>query len=214
MSEAKPQQEPSMEEILASIRRIISEDDAPEAEGAAPAEAEVPADDVLELTEVADEEEAEAQAEAPAEEAEAPAEEPEGPEEEPEGPEEEPEPAEEEEELSIDDVLNEEIPGDELELLDEDEAPTEQPVPAPAAPEDAGLLANETENAATGSFSTLVEAVNQVHGGGTLGRTVEDLVKEVMRPMVKEWLDENLPSLTERLVRREVERLSRDAEDD
>ena len=54
MSDANPQQEPSMEEILASIRRIISEDDDP---GAKPEEAsaEDASNDVLELTEVAEE---------------------------------------------------------------------------------------------------------------------------------------------------------------
>ena len=44
-------------------------------------------------------------------------------------------------------------------------------------------------------------------------RTIEDLVKEVMRPMIKEWLDGNLPSLVERLVSREIERLTREAEE-
>jgi len=44
-------------------------------------------------------------------------------------------------------------------------------------------------------------------------KTIEDLVKEVMRPMIREWLDANLPSLVERLVGREIERLTREAED-
>ena len=94
MSEAESQQEPSMEEILASIRRIISEDDKPDGEAKA-------SDDVLELTEVAEEEE-KAPAEEPKEEPaaeEAAAEEAvaEEPVEEPAA----------EEESSIDDVLNE-----------------------------------------------------------------------------------------------------------
>jgi cell pole-organizing protein PopZ len=79
------------------------------------------------------------------------------------------------------------------------------------------LLATETTAAAVGTLSGLVAAVDRAHGGSVLGdgnRTIEDLVKEVMRPMVKAWLDENLPSLTERLVRREIERLARHAEDD
>jgi cell pole-organizing protein PopZ len=41
------------------------------------------------------------------------------------------------------------------------------------------------------------------------GRTLEDLVQEMMRPMLKEWLDENLPGLVERMVRAEIERVSR-----
>ncbi|MEP9351335.1 DUF2497 domain-containing protein [Xanthobacter sp. KR7-225] len=40
-------------------------------------------------------------------------------------------------------------------------------------------------------------------------RTVEDLVKEILRPMLKDWLDENLPDLVERLVRAEIERVVR-----
>src|SRR5262249_60940167 len=41
------------------------------------------------------------------------------------------------------------------------------------------------------------------------GRTVEELVSELMRPMLKTWLDENLPAIVERLVRSEIERISR-----
>ena len=44
-------------------------------------------------------------------------------------------------------------------------------------------------------------------------RTIEDLVKDVMRPMIREWLDDNLPSLVERMVGREIERLTREAEE-
>lgn len=193
MSEANPQQEPSMEEILASIRRIISEDDKPER----PAAVARGSDDVLELTEVA-EEDAAPQSPPPSV---AKAPEPE--------PAEEPEP-EAEEELSIDEVLDEAVStDDELELRD-----TAEPPPAAAG---SGLLAAHAEAAAGGSLSALVAAVDRAHTGSTLGdgtRTIEDLVKELMRPMVKQWLDENLPRLTERLVRREIERLARNAEGD
>ncbi len=40
-------------------------------------------------------------------------------------------------------------------------------------------------------------------------RTLEDLVREMMKPMLRSWLDDNLPSLVERLVRSEIERVSR-----
>jgi hypothetical protein len=40
-------------------------------------------------------------------------------------------------------------------------------------------------------------------------RTLEDIVKEMMRPMLKDWLDENLPGLVERIVRAEIERVAR-----
>ena len=44
---------------------------------------------------------------------------------------------------------------------------------------------------------------------GTNGKTVEDLVKEMLRPMLKEWLDKNLPQVVERYVEREIVRLTR-----
>jgi cell pole-organizing protein PopZ len=40
-------------------------------------------------------------------------------------------------------------------------------------------------------------------------RTLEDLVREMLKPMLKAWLDANLPDMVERLVRAEIERLSR-----
>ena len=39
-------------------------------------------------------------------------------------------------------------------------------------------------------------------------RTLEDLVKEMLRPMLKSWLDDNLPGLVERIVKAEIERVS------
>ena len=40
-------------------------------------------------------------------------------------------------------------------------------------------------------------------------RTLEDLVVEMLRPMLREWLDDNLPGMVERLVRAEIERVAR-----
>lgn len=40
------------------------------------------------------------------------------------------------------------------------------------------------------------------------GTSLEDLTREIMRPMIKQWLDENLPDLVEELVAREIQRLS------
>jgi len=77
----------------------------------------------------------------------------------------------------------------------------------------AGLLAPETEAAATSSVGTLVrtlatERTLQVHRGGP---TIEDIVREELRPLLKQWLDANLPDLVERLVRSEIERVVRRA---
>lgn len=46
-------------------------------------------------------------------------------------------------------------------------------------------------------------------GLGTQGVTVEAMVREMLRPMLKEWLDENLPSVVERMVEKEIARISR-----
>ena len=40
-------------------------------------------------------------------------------------------------------------------------------------------------------------------------KTLEDLVKEMLRPMLQHWLDNNLPTMVERLVRQEIERVAR-----
>jgi cell pole-organizing protein PopZ len=39
-------------------------------------------------------------------------------------------------------------------------------------------------------------------------RTLKDLVREMLRPMLKSWLDDNLPTLVERLVLAEIERMT------
>jgi len=40
------------------------------------------------------------------------------------------------------------------------------------------------------------------------GTSLEDLTRDMMRPMLKKWLDENLPALVEELVAREIQRIS------
>jgi uncharacterized protein len=47
---------------------------------------------------------------------------------------------------------------------------------------------------------------------GDVGRTLEDMVRELLRPHMKEWLDAHLPQLVERLVREEIARLVREAQ--
>jgi hypothetical protein len=128
--------EPSMEEILASIRRIITEDGDPPppaatiAAAAADADDDAPAADVLELT---------------------------------------------------------------------------QPLPEDGA--DAGLLSETTAAVASQSLSALSGLVVRNYEGAE--HTLEGLVREMLRPMLREWLDANLPELVERIVAREVERITR-----
>jgi cell pole-organizing protein PopZ len=46
-------------------------------------------------------------------------------------------------------------------------------------------------------------------GLGNSGATIESLMRDMLRPMLKEWLDENLPSVVERMVEKEIARISR-----
>ena len=78
---------------------------------------------------------------------------------------------------------------------------------APAAPDQ--LLAPEAERAAGLSVASLMRTLAADRGLATHrgGPTIEDLVREEIRPLLKSWLDSNLPPLVERLVRAEIERL-------
>jgi cell pole-organizing protein PopZ len=66
------------------------------------------------------------------------------------------------------------------------------------------LLSSSTSAAVDGAFNALAQTVLVQNA-----RTLEDLVREMLRPMLKAWLDDNLPGLVERLVRAEIERVSR-----
>jgi cell pole-organizing protein PopZ len=168
--------EPTMEEILASIRRIISEDDAP-ADEAAAAEPEADAFEVAEAEPVVGHE------------------------------------AEEEE-----DVLELTQPfepsqgtvsiGDIDAYEPEPEvapAPAPKPVAkAPSAPS-AGLVSKHTEAAAMSAFGSLTSNLLVPKSD----RTLEDVTRDLLRPLLQAWLDENLPNIVEEQVRIEVERISR-----
>ena len=66
------------------------------------------------------------------------------------------------------------------------------------------LLSSATSTAVNSAFNALAQTVLVQNA-----RTLEDLVKEMLRPLLKTWLDDNLPGLVERLVRAEIERVSR-----
>jgi cell pole-organizing protein PopZ len=168
-------QEPTMEEILASIRRIISEDDTPESNASA---------------------------------APPPVEEPPPP------PASEPEPA-----IPLDDDFGAmaasdfDDDSDELELIDKVEthgdldiysAPAE-PAPEPELPDLGALVSPPAAAVAAAAFGRL---------SGTMpmpaaGRTLEDVVRELLRPLMQQWLDENLPGIVQRAVDAEVSRIAR-----
>jgi cell pole-organizing protein PopZ len=76
--------------------------------------------------------------------------------------------------------------------------------PPSAEPEERPLISSITSAAVDSAFNSLAHTVLVQNA-----RTLEDLVREMLRPLLKTWLDDNLPSLVERLVRAEIERVSR-----
>jgi len=66
------------------------------------------------------------------------------------------------------------------------------------------LLSDQATAAVTSAFGSLAHTVLAQNA-----RTLDDLVREMLRPMLKGWLDDNLPTIVERLVRAEIERVSR-----
>ena len=104
-------------------------------------------------------------------------------------------------------------------------APPASPVPVPEIPAPpqsegpppgadgaaaSGLLAPAAAAAAASSVGALLRSISQergsqVHRGGP---TIEDLVREEIRPLLKAWLDQHLPPMVERLVRQEIERVT------
>ncbi|WP_026380226.1 PopZ family protein [Afifella pfennigii] len=69
---------------------------------------------------------------------------------------------------------------------------------------DERLLSPQADDAVAGAFSALAHTILSQNA-----RTLEDLVTEMLRPMLRDWLDDNLPTLVERLVKEEIERVSR-----
>jgi hypothetical protein len=177
-------QEPTMEEILASIRRIISEDDPPpspaEADSASPPHGDVHEDDILELTERVDAGAA----------------------------------SEDEDEADADDDAAFESSGD-LDIYTRSSEPA--PVsaasfstPEPTADfdefaEDEALVSEPAAQTASSAFGQLARTVSMPADG----RSLEDVVRELLKPLLKDWLDRNLPAIVETAVQAEVERIAR-----
>jgi cell pole-organizing protein PopZ len=80
------------------------------------------------------------------------------------------------------------------------------PMPDPTLSSDIAeqLLEPATQSAVRSSMTKL----NGL-GLGNTGATIESLMRDMLRPMLKEWLDENLPSVVERMVEKEISRISR-----
>jgi len=175
MSDIRRQDEPSMEEILASIRRIIAEDTK---EGGTPSAAAEP--DILDLT---DRVEADGSVVSLATRMTPRAETREPP--------------------PIAAAPNE----------SESEPPTEPelsaPKPTPEPPSDSVISAG----AAAASVAALSALTRETAQGTTTpaNRALEEVTRELLKPLLKAWLDTNLPPLIERIVREEIARLAREA---
>ncbi|WP_349360780.1 DUF2497 domain-containing protein [Stappia sp.] len=200
-----------MEEILASIRRIISDEETPAADAATEVEAEDDMAAAMDGGEEMSQDDLDKLFDSDGDMDVAVAE----PEPEP-TPEPEPEPevdaeAEADDVLELTEDLALEEPADDIELVDAAPEPEPAPVEPPKAarkpdPEPIGetLLSSTTDEAVQSAFNNLAGTILSNNA-----RTLEDLVKEMLRPMLKTWLDENLPPMVERLVRQEIERVSR-----
>ena len=72
-----------------------------------------------------------------------------------------------------------------------------------------GLIAPAAAAAAAASVGSLLRAVSSERGSQVYrgGPSIEDVVREEIRPILKDWLDMHLPPLVERLVRAEIERV-------
>jgi len=82
--------------------------------------------------------------------------------------------------------------------------PFYESAPATPPPQPQQILSRSTVSAVESAFNTLANTVLSNNA-----RTLEDLVREMLRPMLKSWLDDNLPGLVERIVKAEIERVSR-----
>jgi cell pole-organizing protein PopZ len=83
--------------------------------------------------------------------------------------------------------------------------PVDRNSPGPAVQREAEpLLSPETDKAVTASFGAL-----STNLAIRSAEVADSMVREMLHPMLKQWLDENLPSIVERLVRAEIQRVAR-----
>lgn len=162
MENAQP--EPSMEEILASIRRIISEDDEEDTGAAASA----PAAAKPTLVKKSDDQ-AEKIKGKPAE-------------------------------TEAEDTAKPHLETEDVEMIKQNVAE------AMKDDVEEAILDDGAADAASSAFANLSQSVRVSEGPG---RTLEDLVVDMLKPMVKEWLDANLPAIVEDKVEEEVQRVAR-----
>jgi hypothetical protein len=76
----------------------------------------------------------------------------------------------------------------------------------PPAQQGGALMSPQAAYSAQASFQALADSMFANLGGE---RQLQEMAQELLRPMLKQWLDSNLPPLVERLVREEIERVAR-----
>ncbi len=202
MSADASEDEPTMEEILASIRRIISDES--EDEG----ELEAAEDESFDEAATLDSEpEPEAESEPVPD-----------PEPEPE-PTPEPTPTPTAAPAPMPEPVSEPVPEPTPEPTPAP-TPAPAPVPVPEPEEDVleltdlaspgeieSIVSPPVETKAAESFAHLTHLMVQGYGGAE--NTLESLVRAMLKPMLQAWLDENLPGIVQDAVEREVARISR-----
>ena len=105
---------------------------------------------------------------------------------------------------------NESLSDDDISFEDpiEEDEPAPFPVNDLRPVEQAALLSSDAQTTTSAAFGALASTMLS-HSGGA--RTLEQIVEDMLKPLLKAWLDESLPPLVERLVREEIERVARQA---
>jgi hypothetical protein len=191
------QQEPTMEEILASIRRIISEDAEPGKPTPVTASASSDGGDVLELTNIVHDDGSIGSAMRQPEPRRAPA----------------PAPRREPDPLPLRDVMPEPRVARRPQPMSPAQAPqptrqmrTQPDVKMADNNDREGILSNQASSAVTNAFGMLSRERDVSVGGSA---SLEEMVQQMLKPMLAAWLEQNLPEIVERVVQEEVERAAR-----
>ncbi|MEO1168593.1 MAG: DUF2497 domain-containing protein [Pseudomonadota bacterium] len=102
------------------------------------------------------------------------------------------------------------VSDDVLELTDKMDAAPEVPSADVAEQSAEPIAADETVEASQAAFAALTAITKSRAEGSDAQEShpLEGLVREMLRPMLKEWLDENLPGLVEEMVAREIARIA------
>jgi cell pole-organizing protein PopZ len=84
------------------------------------------------------------------------------------------------------------------------ETPTPMQIDAEMSIQPVSLLSSSVGEQVARSFQDLAFAIDDAER-----RSLDQVAEDMLRPMLQEWLDDNLPTLVERLVREEIERVAR-----